>query len=164
MSVLLVYCPDSKFSLLNKLMDELPMEKLPVHVIVLILHMLYNLDLGQGMVLKHYKLSWSLPVTNKGQTSFSSLTGPSAASILLLWRSGLSCEVSVLPKNCLYRALSCQLSCHFAQGGMTRTPSFSSCLVSACSYQLNWLGNTSLPLVNAICRYHAGLQINFLHA
>lgn len=46
MSVLLIYCPGSKFPLLNKLMDELAMEKLPIHVIDLILQMLYDLGLG----------------------------------------------------------------------------------------------------------------------
>ena len=46
MSVLLIYCTGSKFPLLNKLMDELAMEKLPVLVVELILHMLYDLDLG----------------------------------------------------------------------------------------------------------------------
>lgn len=46
MLVLLIYRSGFKFPLLNKLMDELAMEKLPVHVIELILHMLYNLDLG----------------------------------------------------------------------------------------------------------------------
>lgn len=46
LSVLLVYCPSSKFPLLNKLMDELALEKRPVHVIKLIFQMLYNLYLG----------------------------------------------------------------------------------------------------------------------